>query len=154
MDIAYQTVLMAALLHDTGKFFQKGTTELLENQGQHPGISARFVRKYLRLFKSVTDTEMLEELVLKHHANSQSFPENMLVSNASDAVKRYALLISEADNLSSKERDSEVVSGTDFRTRPMSSIFSTLSLSETLQARPASYKMAALTPSGDRKSVV
>lgn len=128
MDREYQTVLTGALLHDIGKFYQKGDCRFFQHIGQHPGISKEFIQYFETLFAPYTDVKMLSELVLKHHENERAFPPEMLTTNASEEYKVFTSLICEADNLSSVERDNPAFQGADFRTRPLYSVFNEISL--------------------------
>ena len=59
----YQTVVLAALLHDVGKLLGRGRFALLE-RGQHPQFSATFVSANLGIFSPVCDVLLLRELYL------------------------------------------------------------------------------------------
>ena len=39
----YQTVILAALLHDIGKFLQRGSFGSLNTEGKHPKVSGTFI---------------------------------------------------------------------------------------------------------------
>ena len=103
MDIQYNTVVLAALLHDIGKLYQKGNADYISTRGKHPEVSINFINKFKSLFEKFVDINMLQELVLKHHENSRNFPESMLIQKADEKYKKFAYLISCADNFSSKK---------------------------------------------------
>ena len=43
----FESVVIAALLHDIGKFYQKGQqVTLIDNAGQHPAVSEKFILSY------------------------------------------------------------------------------------------------------------
>ena len=53
----YQTVILAALLHDIGKFMQRGSFGSLDTKGKHPKVSGTFVSAYQSIFDQVADIE-------------------------------------------------------------------------------------------------
>ncbi|MCX7858028.1 MAG: type III-A CRISPR-associated protein Cas10/Csm1 [Deltaproteobacteria bacterium] len=131
----YETVIISALLHDIGKFYQRSGQKLEQEDEfwvsecckkiktsygdrysyKHAVYSGKFVRQYLK------DYEDAEIITMYHH-----LPENV-----SDPTNRYLTkLIALADWLSSGERrdrelDEEV--GDPYK-EPLISIFSTISL--------------------------
>lgn len=46
----FHTVVLAGLLHDAGKFLQRGRTLSLDIEGRHPEVSARFVSAFSDTF--------------------------------------------------------------------------------------------------------
>lgn len=122
----YKEVILASLLHDIGKFYQKAKVTDLDNRGKHPEISGRFVRKYAALFGRYVDVAVLEELVRRHHDNGQAFEKDLLAGEAPEEIRPYAQMISLADNLSSCERDEKSEGYTNYRTRPLNSVFGRL----------------------------
>lgn len=122
----YQTVVLAALLHDIGKLTQRGKFLNLD-KGQHPKFSADFVRANQQIFAPSTDAALLEELVSKHHENEHHFPPEMLVQSiGNDHVRTLATLVSNADNLSSSERGAGSEQWQDYKLTPLSSVLERL----------------------------
>ena len=74
----YQTVVLAALLHDVGKLLGHGHFLPL-NKGQHPRFSAEFVEAFPEVFAAVSDTSLLRELVQRHHNDKEHFDAEFLV---------------------------------------------------------------------------
>lgn len=135
----YKEVILASLLHDIGKFYQKAGNVGLDNSGKHPEISGRFVQKYATLLGRYVRVDILEELVRRHHDNRQAFGNELLADEAPESIRPYARMISLADNLSSGERDEKSEGYTNYRTRPLNSVFARLFChdAETLYAYPA-----------------
>ena len=50
----YQTVILAAFLHDIGKFLGRGDFKILE-KGQHPGFSSTFISAQDSFFSTIYD---------------------------------------------------------------------------------------------------
>lgn len=146
LDIVFNTVVMAGLLHDIGKFYQKGNTTFFDTSGRHPEVSAKFLKEFKEVFESVTDFDLLVELVTKHHENSLHFPSELLAQNASEEAKPYARMVSTADNLSSKERDEKAKEKQDYKTRPLASIFSSVKADDSIDVGTGHYKPAVFEP--------
>ncbi len=141
--------MLAGLLHDAGKFLQKGSFKGLDISGKHPEVSARFVRAFEETFSRVCDINLLETLVLKHHEHSD-FPENLRVDSAPENAKPLALLVSRADNYSSSERGKAASGYRDYKTRPLETVFCRLEigkeLPEQLSYRAAPYAVKNTFP--------
>lgn len=147
MDVQFQTVVLAALLHDIGKFLQRGDYGIgLKIEGKHPQISANFIGAKEDYFSKITDTALLKELVQRHH-ESRYFPEELRVDSAPEPIKPLAYIVSEADNLSSAERGRGAVSPQGFKRTPLFSVFSRITLGRAIPA-PCSYLPAELSPEG------
>lgn len=67
----YQTVILAAFLHDIGKFLGRGSFKILD-KGQHPAFSSTFISAHGSFFSNMADVPLLKELVQKHHENSRA----------------------------------------------------------------------------------
>ncbi|MDY6827149.1 MAG: type III-A CRISPR-associated protein Cas10/Csm1 [Bacillota bacterium] len=140
----YKTVALAGLLHDIGKFFQKGNFPGLKVTGKHPEVSARFVRAFKDTFASVCDVNLLENLVLKHHEHP-GFPEELQVNSAPQEIIPLALLVSRADNYSSAERGETGDIYHDYKTRPLDSVFCRLDIGKKLP-KMLGYKVGVYSP--------
>jgi CRISPR-associated protein Csm1 len=100
----YQTLVLAALLHDIGKFWGRGKAELLE--GQYPKFSADFVNTFSEVLSQVSNTTLLSELVQRHSENKQKFAPDFLIQSIEDTRTRtLATLVSRADKLASSEQN-------------------------------------------------
>lgn len=122
----YQTVILAAFLHDIGKFLGRGDFKVLD-KGQHPGFSSTFVSAHENLFSRIADTSLLKELVQKHHENGRAFPSEYLVQGIKDDHTRtLAALVSKADNLASSERGEASEQYQDYKTTPLCSVIERL----------------------------
>jgi len=117
----YESVLLAALLHDIGKFCQRGRTE----RAGHWEMSAAFVEAKRNAFRNV---DLVKDLV-GHHHEAYNMPSNARPSALTDPRRRtLAYLVSRADSLSSLERpESERAEG--FQSRaPLDSVFAQIRL--------------------------
>ncbi len=140
----YQSLILAALLHDIGKFYQRTKVDLNEEdrklmtsccpvykgdyRRQHVLYSGRFIRE-----KFNNRFPLIENLVLYHHR-----PESANVE-----YRRLVKIIALADWLSSGERrDREDVAEGEVSEEPLISIFSTLFPNE----RNTQYKFIPLLP--------
>lgn len=87
----YQTVVLGGLLHDIGKFLQRGSFGSLNIEGKHPEVSARFVSAFQKYFEPTTDVSLLKTLVQRHHENPSIYPEDLLVQHANEDQKTLCL---------------------------------------------------------------
>jgi len=146
MEIEYQTILMAGLIHDIGKFLQRSDFKgSLRVTGKHPEASANFVKAKAEVFSKVTDVDLLVELVQRHH-ETDYFPEHLRVQHAPEEIRHLAYLVSTADNYSSSERGEDSHLPQDFKTVPLASLFARLKLDKDTPT-PSRYKLHPLNPS-------
>ena len=130
-------VIVGGLLHDIGKFYQKGIPGGhgskpicgIEGSGNHPIVSARFIDKHRDIFNKLNlDTNLIREMCQRHHEDGRGFDKEELVQYAPAQYAEYCQLGSDADNLSSAERldnDDEVKGGRgNNNTSKLTSIFS------------------------------
>ena len=118
----YQTVVLAALLHDIGKLLGRGSFKQLD-KGQHPKFSADFISAFEDVFSEICDASLLHTLVKRHHESKQSFDPEFLVQEISDEHTRaLATLVSKADNLSSSERGGPSEQWQDYKEVPLASV--------------------------------
>ncbi|RJX27660.1 MAG: type III-A CRISPR-associated protein Cas10/Csm1 [Dethiobacter sp.] len=128
MNREYQTVVLAGLLHDIGKFIQRSDFKgSLKIEGKHPAVSASFIKAKSGVFEKVADVTLLAELVQRHHETTL-FPPELRVQMANHSIKPLAYLISTADNFSSAERGEESEGYRNYKTVPLASVFSRLQL--------------------------
>ncbi len=121
----YQTVVLAALLHDIGKFWGRGRAELLEVQ--YPKFSTDFVNTFSEVFSQVSDTTLLHELVQRHYENEQSFaPEFLVQSIENTHTRTLATTVSRADNLASPKQDESTDKWQDYQEIPLASVLEQL----------------------------
>jgi CRISPR-associated protein Csm1 len=122
----YQTVVLAAFLHDVGKLLGRGSFALID-KGQHPKFSAEFVEAFSQTFTAVSDVFLLRELVQRHHESKQHFASEFLVQEIEDQrVRALATLVSKADNLSSSERGTRSEQWQDYKETPLASVLERL----------------------------
>ena len=142
---AFQTVITAGLLHDIGKFLQRGDFGQLSPTGKHPEVSRDFVNAWSDFFARFCDASLLAELVARHH-ESPGFPAHLQVSGAAEAIRPYAYMVSRADNYSSAERDDGGGNFTgNYKKTALVSIFSRLEL-EPPSGADYSYRLGELCP--------
>ncbi|MFZ5436917.1 MAG: type III-A CRISPR-associated protein Cas10/Csm1 [Bacillota bacterium] len=133
--IEYRTVVLAGLLHDIGKFLQRGDYGPIQVTGKHPAVSQDFVQIYREFFSQFVNSDLLELLVKKHHEGTD-FPEDYRPTAATGRERTLAFLVSRADNYSSMERG-EGGTRRDFRTAALASVFSEIELYK--EAPPTKY---------------
>lgn len=121
MSHEYESVVLAALLHDIGKFCQRGCTE----RAGHWEMSAAFVEAKRHAFR---DPDLVKDLV-GHHHEARNMPSNAKPSALTDPRRRIlAYLVSRADSLSSRERpESERSEGSQGRA-PLDCVFAQVRL--------------------------
>lgn len=141
----YQTVVLAALLHDVGKMLQRGSFGSLDTKGQHPQVSSDFVSAFKDFFSRFVDFDLFQALVQRHHENPSHFKENLLCQNAPEEYKALSYLVSGADNYSSSERGEKAETYQDFKTTPLVSIFSRISLNKE-PPKQFKYRLNPLMP--------
>jgi len=138
----YQTVILAGLLHDVGKFMQrvKGVKK------RHPLLSAEYVDEIKGKIKQEwVDLDLIRLLCQRHHEDTR-LPEDILVQRINNNHNRaLAYLVSRADNYSSEERSDEECSWTDFREARLMSIFSKVDIGKG-KPTPLYYDLQPLTP--------
>jgi len=118
----YQTVVLAGLLHDIGKLFQRGTFGAIDIKGKHPAISANFISAFADVFNPICDVTLLRTLVQKHH-ESPYFESELNVSSITDNhIRMLASLVSLSDNLSSSERGERAKTYQDYKETPLASV--------------------------------
>lgn len=104
-------VATAGLLHDIGKLYQKSKTHKLyrKDSAEHPLIAKDFIELHKKVFEQVythDEIEFITECTVRHHEGSWALSETN-ANNADERYKKYCKIISEADNISSSERDEE-----------------------------------------------
>lgn len=141
---AYETVILAGLLHDIGKFLQRGDYGSLSPRGRHSEISAQFVRAHRTFFDAAVDSSALAVLVEKHH-ESQATPDKLQPAAADSELRPLAYLVSRADNYSSSERGDSSHVRPDFKVTSLASVMSEMDIGAT-RAPIVSYPLAVLDP--------
>jgi CRISPR-associated protein Csm1 len=139
----YQSVVLAALLHDVGKFYRRSSnvrrevfeasTELELQLSKHPIFSSWFVKNKLSsILKNIgISSPLVETLTQHHHESTQSFPPECLVSSVEDErIRILALIVSRADTYSARERLGEQPSLKAQTANALDSIFSTVRVEE------------------------
>lgn len=127
----YQTVILGALLHDVGKMLQRGSFGSLDTKGKHPQVSSHFVSAFKDFFSRIVDFELLQTLVQRHHEDLR-LGADLICGTAPEEYKALSYLVSRADNYSSSERGEKAEDYQDFKSVPLVSIFSRITLDKTL----------------------
>lgn len=143
-SVTYRTILLGSLLHDIGKFLQRGDLGHSEVRMQHPEWSGMFVQEWGKKLEKWVNLDLLFAIVTRHH-ESPTFPDHLLAQRAPEDYKAYCLLVSRADNYSSTERDTGHPGG-NFKTTPLTSIFYRLKLHPNTPTRPSFYRPGVLAP--------
>jgi len=99
----YNSVILGALLHDIGKLYQRINTS--SQRTAHPKLGGEFVETFLRRWKNHEDFIDLDicRLVVQYHHERDISSTHW----ADEQKKLLAKLVSEADNLSSSQRERE-----------------------------------------------
>lgn len=130
----YQSVVLAALLHDIGKFLHRGSAEY---KGTHEDASGIFLEKFESKLKndSLYDFELVKILAKYHHPpKKELLLEHDYCKNKSGEEKekiwRFVTLLKDADIYSCKERDIEQQHRKEHggKVAPLDSIFSQIIL--------------------------
>lgn len=137
--IEFRTVVLAALLHDIGKFLQRGSFGSLDTKGKHPQVSGVFISAYESLFAEVADVSLLKTLVERHHEHPSFRPDLSVQDLPQGQTRALAYLISQADNLSSSERGEAQDQYQDFKTTPLAPVFGRVTLEGQEKATPLRY---------------
>ncbi|GAG58926.1 unnamed protein product, partial [marine sediment metagenome] len=128
----YHSIILAALLHDIGKFLHRGSTDY---HGTHQNASTIFLDNFKPKLKndSLYDFELVRTSVKYHHSLKKEFTsESDYYKNGSENEKiwRFIALLKDADSYSCKERDIEQQRRKDHagKVAPLDSIFSQIAL--------------------------
>ena len=128
----YHSLILAALLHDIGKFLHRGSTDYRDT---HQNASAIFLDNFKPKLKndSLYDFELVRTLVKYHHSLKKEFTsESDYYKNKSEDEKiwRFIALLKDADSYSCKEREIEQQRRKDHtrEVAPLDSIFSQIAL--------------------------
>lgn len=140
----YQTVVLGALLHDVGKFMNRGESV----RKKHPLFSADYVSTdaFKKMVKDDwVDLELLKTLVQRHHEYPQ-MPDELLVKKIEDSHTRaLAYIVSRADTYSSGERLDEEPTELDFKNARLMSILTRVKI-EKGEPSPRYYNLQRLKP--------
>lgn len=152
-DREYRTVILAALLHDIGKFLQRGSFSWLADKVKHPERSGEFIGAFQNLFSDVVDVPLLR-LLVEHHHEGPSFRPDLSVQDLPPGRERtLAYLVSEADNLSSAERGEAQAGYQDYRTTPLAPVFARIELERPQNPTPLRYRPRPLGKSSEIKDI-
>ena len=145
----YQKVYLAGLLHDIGKFLQKGSFGSLNVTGKHPEVSEAFINSYYDDFKRICDVDILKNLVIKHHEDRR-YPESCQVTSTDENILHLAYIVSRADNYSSSEKNSKGQEYKDYKKRSLDSIVSNIDIGKSgnkiLQYKVSEYLPENIMP--------
>ena len=118
----FATVVLAALLHDIGKFFQRARSLSFPEQGRNPEVSSRFIGAFADFFSTVANAQWLETMFLHHH-QGRAFQDLTAREISDPHLRTLTYLISTADHLSARERGEHTANYQDYRTTPLVSVF-------------------------------
>lgn len=140
----YQTVILAALLHDIGKFMNRADRV----NRKHPHFSADYVSygKFKEIVKEEwLYSELLKLLVQRHH-EYYKMPADLQVQTIPDQHQRaLAYIVSRADSYSSRERLNEEPSELNFKKARLYSVLTRVDIGKG-NAVPRYYKLQRLSP--------
>ena len=118
----FNTLVLAALLHDIGKLLQRGRSLPFDIKGKHPEVSAQFITAFQATFAPHTDVELLRKLVLHHH-RGPGFDGLRADDLEGPTERALAFLVNKADGLSASERGEQAREWQDYKATPLASIF-------------------------------
>jgi CRISPR-associated protein Csm1 len=121
-------VYLGALLHDIGKFYQRGDKDFKFTK--HPILSAAFLN-------SLLDDDTISAIVANHQI------ADLRQSKLPEATKRLAIIVCEADSLASGER---IKANTEVQ-QPLTSIFSQVKI-DNQSTKEYKQPISSLTPKG------
>ena len=149
----YQTVILAALLHDIGKLLHRGSVEY---KGKHEYASATFIKNSRDKLENnkLYDIDLVALLVQQHHAGREATLKNEYFAAKTDEEKerlwKLVRIVKEADSYSCAERDLEQQRKRDVAREmvPMDSIFSNvnLDLKKTEEEKAGRYHLHPFEP--------
>lgn len=146
MKKEYQTVILAGLLHDIGKFLQIGTgSSSLRTKNEQPAISANFVKTNSKVFNKVSDIDLLTTLIQRDH-EIRNFSSEICDRQTETDIRPLVYLVNTADNYSSMEQDKQTDVYRDYKTVSLASIFGSLKLTHPIP-EIYHYKLHQLDPS-------
>src|SRR3990167_6084289 len=140
----YQTVILGALLHDVGKFMNRGESV----RRKHPLFSADYVST--DAFKKLVqdnwiDIKLLKTLVQRHHEYFK-MPDELLVQKIDEPhIRALAYIVSRADTYSSGERLDEEPAELDFKNARLMSILTRVDIGKG-EPIPRYYNLRRLSP--------
>ncbi|MEW6606110.1 MAG: type III-A CRISPR-associated protein Cas10/Csm1 [bacterium] len=154
----YQTVILAALLHDIGKFIQRQSNIIAISQS-HTKFSKDFFSEeedfHALWLRDDIDLELIEKIVWNHH---NAIIEETRRKGDFKNKREEALcqLVSDADTFSAGERHSETLKDKQeseekrvyFTKRPLDPIFSQVELFCNPSSSVSPYKIGKLEPKG------
>lgn len=131
----YQTVVLAALLHDVGKLLHRGNAEYKYNDG-HEAASANFIIKFREKLKNdaLYDIDLVKILVQHHKpkvTKAVTLSDVYFCDKSKEEKEKLWKLISivrRADIYSCGEREKDEKTGFADRNLPLESIFSMVNL--------------------------
>lgn len=143
----YQSVMLAGLLHDIGKF----TNRMKLEKGRHPKHSEIFVLS--DQFKSLlkddwVDIELVANLVRCHHEDPRIGSDFLVEAISDERTRALAYIVSRADNYSSSERISQEKDIHQYyKTVPLDSIFPSIIIDENriIRKLPLRYRAKPLS---------
>ena len=140
----YRTVILGALLHDVGKFMNRGESV----RRKHPLFSADYVST--DAFKKLVqdnwiDIKLLKTLVQRHHEYFK-MPDELLVQKIDEPhIRALAYIVSRADTYSSGERLDEEPAELDYKNARLMSILTRVNI-EKGDSIPRYYNLRRLSP--------
>lgn len=122
-------IILAGLLHDIGKFFEKANSKGESISGievstlHHAITSANFIKHFQDKLSQVGfDIEAVKEMVQRHHEYNKDNPAS--VEGAPIKYRPYCYIIDKADNLSSSERLNTKAADGSYQLRQLTDVFS------------------------------
>lgn len=156
MESSYNSVVLAALLHDIGKLIHRQSSDKHTAKGGHAEASHDFVKKHVEKLKNcdLYDIDLVAFLVESHHSSKADIYKSPFLKDKSPDLKKefYDLvrIVKDADSYSCTEREKDEQDRRDGARRlaPLDSIFSCMSIETTARTGwvKSRYNLGELDP--------
>lgn len=143
-----EIIALAGLLHDIGKLFNRCDYHMNNRPNYKSKTHQMMGVDFLKILEEeniLSHNEILETLVQRHHEHYNISDEFRVNTLEDGYIKSLAYLMSKADNYSSNERSNDDDKGADFKSKPLDSIVSSVSISSVENNTNVRYSLNPLS---------